>query len=275
MIPKIIHYCWLSGDPYPEKIQYCLNSWKKIIPDYEFVLWDTKRFPFDSCLWVKEAFEAKKYAFAADYIRLYAVYNYGGIYLDCDVEVFKRFDNLLHLPYFIGNESFENRVEIAAFGAEKGNPWIKDCLDYYSGKHFVKEDGSLDMKVLPDIVFETVSPNYQLKNISKIEDFENKDNIINVFPRDWFCANVHLNEYDLDPTYIISAYSYCVHHFANSYVKTKPLALFTLHTLLKLGIAFDKGKGWYIIETKRKNIFRRTILKLIHLFQKTNIGWFR
>ena len=87
MIPKIIHFCWMSGDPYPEKIQKCIDSWKKILPDYEFWLWDSNRFDMESSVWVKEAFAARKYAFCADYIRCFALYTYGGIYLDSDVEV--------------------------------------------------------------------------------------------------------------------------------------------------------------------------------------------
>src|SRR5690606_40794226 len=101
MIPKKIHFCWLSGDEYPDLIKKCVNTWKEKLPDYEFILWDTNRFDLDSNIWVKQAFETKKYAFAADYIRLYAVYNYGGIYLDTDVEVIKSFEDLLDLPYFI------------------------------------------------------------------------------------------------------------------------------------------------------------------------------
>ena len=104
MIPKIIHLCWLSGDPYPPKIAKCLKTWEKFLPDYEVVLWDTQRFDLNSSLWVKQAFEKKKYAFAADYIRFYALFHIGGIYLDSDVEVLKSFDDLLDLPYFIGAE---------------------------------------------------------------------------------------------------------------------------------------------------------------------------
>ena len=110
MIPKVIHYCWLSGDPIPEKLQRCMDSWKKFLPDYEFVLWDLERFDIKTSQWVKEAFEARKYAFAADYIRLYAVYNYGGIYMDMDVEVVRPFDDLLASPYILGLES-EKGVE--------------------------------------------------------------------------------------------------------------------------------------------------------------------
>lgn len=69
MIPKIIHYCWLSGDPYPEKIQQCIASWKAILPDYKIKLWDMNSFDTNSIDFVKEAVLLKKWAFAADYIR--------------------------------------------------------------------------------------------------------------------------------------------------------------------------------------------------------------
>ena len=124
MIPKTIHFCWLSSDPYPEKIQHCINSWKRFLPDYEFVHWNFDRFPRGKSLWVDQAFDSHKYAYAADYIRLYALYNYGGIYLDTDVEVLKSFDDLLSLPYFIGQEPSETGIEAAVLGFEKGNKLI-------------------------------------------------------------------------------------------------------------------------------------------------------
>lgn len=121
MIPKKIHFCWLSGDEFPPFIRHCIDTWKQVLPDYELVLWNTKRFDINSVPWVKEAFEAKKYAFAADYIRLYSVYTEGGIYLDSDVEVLKRFDDLLQYKSFIGFEAAtEKKVEAAIFGAEPG-----------------------------------------------------------------------------------------------------------------------------------------------------------
>lgn len=235
MIPKVIHYCWLSGDSYPQKIQYCIQSWKKALPDYEFILWDTKRFPLDQSIWVKEAFETKKYAFAADYIRLYAVYHYGGIYLDCDVEVFKKFDDLLHLPYFIGKEAYDVLIEPAVLGAEKGLPWLKVCLDYYEGRHFIKEDGTFDIRVMPNILREILSSKYQLKNITSIKDFIPDENILNIFPNDWFCAHIASSPYEVKRTYIISNKTYCVHHFANSWIKNGKL----------------KKKFWDILSTLR------------------------
>lgn len=223
MIPQIIHYCWLSGDPYPKKIRKCLKSWNKTIPNYQFILWDLKKCENENIMnnWIKEAFQQKKYAFAADYIRLYAVYKYGGIYLDTDVETIKSFDPLLHLPYFIGQEVKEDRVEIAAFGAEKGCGWIKHCLDYYTNRNFIKNDGTLDLKVMPDIIHEIISKHYKQQNISSIQSFVNNNHIFNQFPNDWFCANVYKNKEDLKISYNISEDTFCVHHFANSWLPPK------------------------------------------------------
>ena len=127
MIPKIIHYCWLSNDPIPDVLLKYMNSWKEHLPDYDFMLWNFDRFDINSSIWVKEAFENRKYAFAADYIRLYAVYHYGGIYLDMDVEVIKSFDSLLNNKSILGWET-QKGIEGGIFGAEKEAVWLRDCL---------------------------------------------------------------------------------------------------------------------------------------------------
>jgi mannosyltransferase OCH1-like enzyme len=136
MIPKIVHYCWLSGDPFPEKIQRCMETWRENLCNYEFVLWNFERFDINSSIWVKQAFEAKKYACAADYIRLFAIYNNGGVYLDMDIEAVKPFGDLLNRSIMMGYEDNEQRIEAGCFGAEKGHPFIKKCLDYYKNREF-------------------------------------------------------------------------------------------------------------------------------------------
>ena len=237
MIPKIIHFCWLSGDKYPALISHCMKSWHKLLPDYQFMLWDTNRFPLDQSVWVKEAFDSKKYAFAADYIRLYAVYNYGGIYLDCDVEVFKSFDDLLELPYFIGGEAYDSRWEIAAFGAEKACRWVRHCLDYYKDRHFVMEDGCLDMKPMPDVLKEVISKNYKIKSIGQIDEFERNDELFNIFPNDWFCAHINTQpDRSNNLQYIVSDNTYCVHHFANSWLKINRTRKYLRGILMKMGL---------------------------------------
>lgn len=88
------------------------------------------------CPWIHETVENEKYTFAADYIRLFALYNEGGIYLDTDVEVRRSYNDLLNMPYFLGCESTTNIVEAATIGTEARALWVKDVLDHYAGRHF-------------------------------------------------------------------------------------------------------------------------------------------
>ncbi len=219
MIPKIIHYCWLSEDKFPENIQKCIDSWKENLPDYEFILWDTKKFNLEDSIWVKEAFQSKKYAFAADYIRLYAVYNYGGIYMDTDVEVVKSFNELLHLPYFVGSEGKEI-IEAGVFGAEKGVWWLKPCLEYYNGRKFIKEDGSFDTLTLPRIMMKQIGIDNSIKemlpSIIMNSDYPKINNEVFMFPPDFFCAKNH-------GTGIIekTENTFSIHHFAMSWMPKK------------------------------------------------------
>lgn len=156
MIPKIIHFCWLSGDEYPPLVKKCIDTWKKKLPDFEIKMWDASSFDFNSVQFVKEALELKKYAFVSDYIRLYALYTQGGIYLDSDVLVFKRFDDLLKLHFFTGveyrsGEQEKYFLESAIMGSEPGNKVIQECMKYYESLPFVKPDGSLNTIPAPNV----------------------------------------------------------------------------------------------------------------------------
>lgn len=145
MIPKIVHYVWLGGNPLPANMQKCLDSWKTHFPDYTIMKWDESCLSEVDSLFANEAFAEKKWAFVSDVIRVYALYKYGGIYLDTDVLVYKSFDNLLSYPAFIGRESSLhmkgrhtiNYVTTCTFGSEPNNQFIKLCLDYYTNRHFV------------------------------------------------------------------------------------------------------------------------------------------
>jgi hypothetical protein len=216
MIPKKIHYCWLSEDQFPTLISNCISSWKKYLPDYEFVLWDTNKFNLDNSNWVKQAFNTKKYAFAADYIRLYAVYKFGGIYLDSDVEVLKSFNDLLNLPYFVGSEG-RGEIEAGVFGAEKNCEWLGDCLKYYENRNFIKNDGSLDTLTLPLVMMSEISKTRNITETNKKEIFDLHENILKrdlyMLPQDFFCAkNMGTGEIEKTDN------TYCIHHFAMSWV---------------------------------------------------------
>lgn len=214
MIPKVIHYCWLSKDPIPQNLQDCMASWKRYLPDYEFILWNFDRFDKKSSIWVKEAFKKKKYAFAADYIRLYAIFNYGGFYLDMDVEVLKSFNDLLNLKTAISWQKECDGFEVAAFGAEKGCQWIKHCLDYYENRHFKLPKGQIDNKPLPNIVEDIIKEkNYNIKTYSNISTLQEMDNTFPVLSDDFFSPKSYITkEIHITPN------TYTIHHFAGSWV---------------------------------------------------------
>ena len=211
MIPKIIHLCWLSGDEYPETIKRCLESWRIHLPDYDIYLWDTNRFDINSLQWTKEAFTAKKYAFAADYIRLFALYHHGGIYLDSDVLVYKSFDDLLELPYFIG-EDYTHCFETAVIGAEKGCDWIKQIMERYIDRPFIKVDGGFDTQTLPSVFYERLFPNHKFKLLKCKDDFSENTEVLSVFPYCYFNSRdfIDIKQY---------ANSYCSHNFVGSWLK--------------------------------------------------------
>lgn len=146
MIPKVLHYCWFSGEPYPPQVEECLASWKALLPDFSFRIWDKVSLCGMSSDYLKEALDKGKWACAADYVRLYALYQYGGVYMDTDVQLFRSLTPMLQNAAFIGKEfsiHFEGRLSSQyltshCFGAEKGHPFVKDCLDYFEGRHFVQ-----------------------------------------------------------------------------------------------------------------------------------------
>ena len=112
MIPKKIHFCWMSGDPYPAKIKRCMKTWRRVMPDYEIKLWNAQNFDVEGAPdYVREAIRQRKWAFAADYIRMYALYHEGGIYLDSDVLVLKPFDDLLNHSFMSSLEYHPIQIE--------------------------------------------------------------------------------------------------------------------------------------------------------------------
>lgn len=200
MIPKIIHYVWLGNNPLPAMMQQCIESWKWNMPDYNIVVWDDGRIKEIDNLFMHEAIKEKKWAFAADVIRLYAIYNHGGIYLDTDVYVYKSFDSLLNNKAFIGRESSIhiegiktiNYLTTCCFGAEKGNKFIKKCLEYYNNRHFITSTDislpselRLDMRLNSEIF--TILASHIGYNPSAIENTEQHfDEYLTIFPSSYF-----------------------------------------------------------------------------------------
>lgn len=150
MIPKTIHYCWFGGNELPPLAKKCIKSWKKYCKGYEIIRWDESNFDISSApLYVRQAYEAKKWAFVTDYVRLKVVYENGGIYFDTDVQVIREIDELLVYNSFFG---FQNQTRVATglgFGAERNSKIIGEIMKQYDDIPFVFSNGEFDMLDCP------------------------------------------------------------------------------------------------------------------------------
>lgn len=244
MIPKIIHYCWLGGNPLPEIAVKCIETWKKCCPDYEIREWNESNYDFTKQPYIKGALEAKKWGFVPDYARLDIIYQYGGIYLDTDVEVLKSFDELLGLKGFAGMEAV-GRVNLGqGFGAEPFNDTIKKMRDRYEKESFCNDEEYLSQHA---------SPFYQTEVLVGLgmvsEDKEQVVGDMHIFPTDYFCPK------NIDTGILnITRNTFSIHHFDGSWAN--PITRYGYHLKweciekygVRLGRFVYKMKyGFYII----------------------------
>lgn len=223
MIPKRIHYCWFGRGKKPDLVLKCIESWKKYLPDYELKEWNEDNFNMDLYPYVREAYEKRKFAFVTDVVRLFALYTEGGIYMDTDVEVLRNLDCFLIHTAFSGFEDDEN-IPTGIMAAEKGSKWAKDNLDYYVGRHFVKDNGELD--VTTNVVTIT---NYMLPlGLKRNNTYQDFPGLITFYPKDYFCPKSHIDE-----KLYLTENSYTIHHFSGSWIPPYRRKLRSL--VLKIG----------------------------------------
>lgn len=135
MIPKTIHFVWVGNNPKPKNIKKCMKTWRKHLKAYKIIEWNEQNFDIHENKYVEQAYKAKKWAFVSDYIRAKVIYEYGGIYLDTDINLLDSFDAFLDNKCFVGFERKELPFT-AVFGAEPHHPLIKHMLDYYDNRNF-------------------------------------------------------------------------------------------------------------------------------------------
>lgn len=207
-IPKTIHYCWFGRNPKPKLAEKCIKSWRKYCPDYEIIEWNEDNFDIVAApLYVRQAYEAQKWAFVTDYVRLFVLTKYGGIYMDADVEVIKPLDVFLKHQAFSG---FEDQIHIQTgiMACEKDDPLFKSWLDEYNDMTFVLEDGS----------YNTQTNVITITNSMKQHGIQ-LDNTMQVvagcafYPNDYFCPK------DLKTDRIVlTERTHTIHHFAGSWI---------------------------------------------------------
>ena len=211
MIPKKIHYCWFGRGAMPELAVKCIDSWHKYMPDYEYKLWNEDGFDVESVPYTKEAYEAGKYAFVSDYVRLWALYNEGGIYLDTDVEAFKPFDDLLSLIAFAGFEGSKRLpVGTCVMASEAKGEWVSEQLGYYKERHFLKDDGSFDLTTNVQFMSDKMCEN-GFRQDGKEQDYKD----LHVFPVSYFSPRQTTGEY------FRTELTYCDHLGVGSWTDNK------------------------------------------------------
>lgn len=205
-IPKIIHLIWFGGKPYPPLVERCIESWKKYLPDYKIMKWDESNFDIHCNKYVEQAYEAKKWAFVSDYVRLWALCNYGGIYMDTDVEVLKPLDIFLSNEVFSGFES-KDRVPTGIIGATKSHRVVQELLSYYDNATFILENGENNQTTNVQTITNMLLDKGLVLNGKKqtIDGFT-------LFPQMVFCPNNFLKIFGIP-----SKESYTIHHFEGSW----------------------------------------------------------
>lgn len=214
-IPKIIHYCWVGGNPKPQSVLYCIESWKQCCPDYEIREWNETNYDFTKNEYMRQAYEAKKWGFVPDYARLDIVYEYGGIYLDTDVEMVRSFDDLLENACFFGFEDTGDGEYFVncghGFGAVSHHEAVRNARDLYEHLSFANADGALNLLASP--YYTTQS----LRQLGLVQ--QNRDQVLSgvqVYASDVLCpknfrtGKIHQTDRTVS-----------IHHFTASWVDEK------------------------------------------------------
>ncbi len=234
MIPKTIHYCWFGRNKKSRLIEKCIESWHRYCPDYEIIEWNEDNFDINICPYVTQAYEQKKWAYVSDYARFYILNEYGGIYLDTDVELLKPLDDLLENDSFAGFASDDIVATGLIFACNKNNWLCKSVLKSYDGEEFVWDNpdkilaiGRRVTKILTDSGLKT-DGTMQTVNSTVI------------YPKEYF------NPTDGDMRIKASDKAYSVHHYAATWFPAHKRFL----NSIKRFIGSDNMKKYYSLKEK-------------------------
>lgn len=186
-IPKVIHYCWFGGKPLPQSAKKCIESWKRFLPGYKIKEWNESNFDINAIPYIQEAYEAKKYAFVADYARFKILYDQGGLYFDTDVEVIRPLDDIIERGPFMGCEQDASGATTIAvnpglgLGVSLGLGLYKEMLDLYATLHFKNANGTLNQKTVVQYTTELLSKH----GISPQKDIQNVAGVW-IYPKEYF-----------------------------------------------------------------------------------------
>lgn len=207
MIPKIIHYIWFGKNSYSQQVLKCIQSWKMYCADYKIKQWSEENFEISDNTFAKEAYDSKKWAFVSDYARLKILYEYGGIYLDTDMEILQKIDDFLSCEMFLGFES-KNSVAGGIIGIQKANPLVLELLKIYENRKFILENGEFD--TTPIVYF---IANLLAKQGFKLNNRFQKIDGICLYPSEFFYPKSNFSG-----KLNLSSNSHTIHHYDGSWL---------------------------------------------------------
>lgn len=206
-IPKIIHYIWFGGAEKPEIVLRCIHSWKRYFPDHEIWEWNEDNYEINKNDYVTEAYRCGKWAFVSDYARFDILNRYGGIYFDTDVEVLKKFDEIIfHNNGFTGMESTGDVAPGLVFGCIPAHPFLEKILRDYDKSHFIVAGKQCPITINERVTELMIQDGYQKTGTMQVVDD------ICIYPSEYFCG------FDLDvfePN--ITDKTYSIHHYTSSW----------------------------------------------------------
>ena len=244
MIPKVIHYCWFGRNPMPKKFKKYISSWHKFCPDYEIKLWNEDNYDVNKNSFISEAYKQKKWAFVTDYVRVDVVEQFGGIYLDTDVELLKPLDSLLCYKGFAGFECSDYVNFGLGYGAEPHNPFVKVIRDFYHNLEF-NEDTT---KQYTGPIIQTNILSKSGLNINRY--IEQEIDGFHIFPTEYFCPMNYNQIYDF-----LTDKTYSVHHFSATWLDKQEYKKFKRNSRRIRRI-------YYVKKTIKK------VLSIFHLYNK-------
>lgn len=205
MIEKKLHYVWF-GNNKPEKVLRCIESWKKILPDYEIFEWNERTFDIEKELkknkFFRECYKRKLWAFVSDYIRVKVLYEYGGVYLDTDMEIIKDITPLLNSNIFFGLEN-DLAIGFSIAGAIPKHPVLKKFIDFYQ-----EEIWHSPIYIITSILTKILNESYEKKDLEK--------NKIKIYPQNYFYPFNHDEEFTKE---CITENTYAIHWWEKSWGK--------------------------------------------------------
>lgn len=249
MIPKIIHYCWFGGKPLPKLAKKCIESWRKYLPEYEIREWNESNFDVNMIPYTAEAYKMKKYAFVSDFVRLYVISNYGGLYFDTDVEIVRPIDDIIERGAFLGSEKYIKVYDMMlpginpglCLGAPVNHPYFNEIVDVYKSLKF--EYGSGDnygYKTILEYCTELMVK-YGYRDYIDNNEIQYCDDVY-IYPSKYFSPDL------VNKKWILKPETRSIHHYAASWVP------FNIR-LKKMIVGFFPD-NWYRLYLSIKNFLK-------------------